>query len=96
MVGYKKMFSPATQKAIEIVNSPKYGKLRSILAIYPMTIPKDGVKALERQEVINWLNNGVHPLSFMMAVGGAVSSVTTLCNEAGHGAVVLQFRNNFV
>lgn len=91
VVGFKKMFSPATQKAVEIVNSPKYGKLRSVLAIYPMTIPNDGPAVLERREVVNWLNNGVHPLSFMMAVGGAVSSVTALCNDAGHGAVVLQF-----
>ena len=93
VVGYKKIFSPAVQKVIEIVNSPKYGKLHSLLAVYPMTIPADGKRILEAREMSNWLNNGVHPISFMMAVGGKVSSVTSLCDAAGRGLVALQFAN---
>jgi len=93
VVGYKKLFSPAAQKAIEVVNSPKYGDLQSVLAIYPMTIPADGQKVLESRELCNWLNNGTHPLSFMMALGGKVSSVTSLCNKTGQGVVALQFAN---
>lgn len=96
VVGYKKIFSPAAQKAIEIVNSPKYGNLQSILAVYPMTIPNNGKEILESREVPNWLNNGVHPLSFMMAAGGKVSSVTSICNEAGRGIFAMQFANGVV
>lgn len=91
VVGYKKVFSPAATKAIEIANSPKYGQLQSLLAVYPMTIPPDGPRVLESREATNWLNNGVHPISFMMAVGGKVGSVTALCNASGCGVFVMEF-----
>ena len=96
VVGYKKVFSPSSQKTIEIANSPKYGKLRSLLAVYPMMIPLDGKRILEAREVSNWLNNGVHPISFMMAVGGKVSSVTSICNSDGRGIFAMQFSSGVV
>ncbi len=96
VVGYKKIFSPAALKTLEIVQSPQYGNLQSLLAVYPMTIPKDGKKIIENRDVPNWLNNGIHPLSFMMAIGGKVSSVTSICNEAGHGVFALQFANGVI
>lgn len=91
VVGFKKIFMPAAQKAIEIVHSPRYGRPRSILAVYPMTIPGNGREILETGEAPNWLINGVHPLSFLMAVGGRVSAVTALRNDAGNGILALQF-----
>ncbi len=93
VVGFKKIFMPAAEKAIEIVNSPKYGNLRSALAVYPMTIPGNGREILEKGDAPNWLLNGVHPLSFLMAVGGRVSAVTAVCNEARNGILALQFAN---
>ena len=94
VVGYKKVFSPAGQKSLEIVNSAQYGDLQSLLAIYPMTIPADGQAVLESGEVCNWLNNGIHPLSWMLSLGGKVSSVTTIANSNGQGVVALQFAND--
>jgi hypothetical protein len=38
VVGFKKAFMPATQKAIEVFSTEGYGPLRSMLAEYPMTI----------------------------------------------------------
>lgn len=96
VAGYKKAFAPATRKAVEIVNSPKYGELQSVLAVYPMTIPSDGAAQLDSPQVSNWLNNGVHPLSFLQAVGGRVASVTALCNASGHGVLTLQFANGAI
>lgn len=96
VVGYKKIFAPSTRKAIEIANSPKYGQLQSLLAIYPMTIPGEGAKALESGEVTNWLNNGVHPISFLMALGGKVASVTSMCNASGQGIFAMQFVSGVV
>jgi predicted dehydrogenase len=93
VVGFKKIFMPAAQKAIEVTYSPKYGNLRSILAVYPMTIPGNGREILDKGEAPNWLINGVHPLSFMMAVGGKVSAVTTICNETRNGILAIQFAN---
>ena len=67
-----------------------------MLAVYPMSIPRDGEKTLASREVSNWLNNGLHPISFMMALGGKVASVTALCNEAGRGIFAMQFANGVV
>ena len=96
VVGYKKVFSPAAQKADEIINSDKFGKLQSMLSVYPMTVPPEGKKALAAPDVSNWLNNGIHPLSFMMALGGKVAGVTTICNKEGRGIVALQFASGVV
>jgi predicted dehydrogenase len=96
VVGFKKAFMPATQKAIEIFSTEAYAPLRSILAEYPMTIPEDGEAVLREGSVVNWLRNGCHPLSLCMAVGGAVSAVTV--HRAGHGGgvCVLEFANGVI
>lgn len=92
-VGFKKAYMPATLKAKELLASPDFGQLRSLLAVYPMTIPADGARVLEAGEYCNWLANGCHPLSLMLALGGRVSSVTTLLGpgEQAVGVVYLQF-----
>jgi len=96
VVGLKKAFMPSAKKALEIANSTKYGNLRSILAIYPMSIPKNGREILEAGGTPNWLRNGVHPLAFLMYIGGKVSSVTAHCNEHENGILALQFANGVV
>ena len=96
VVGFKKAFMPATQKAIEIFSAEPYAPLRSILAEYPMTIPEDGEAVLREGQYVNWLRNGCHPLSLCMAVAGAVSAVTL--HRAGHGGgvCVLEFANGVI
>lgn len=93
MVGFKKVFMPSTRKALEMVESKKYGNLKSILAVYPMTIAANGKEVLESREFTNWLANGCHPLSFLMRIGGQVRSVTTNRSPSGHGIVFLEFVN---
>lgn len=97
-VGFKKAYMPAVRKAKELIAQPDFGDLRSLLAVYPMTIPADGVGVLERGERCNWLNNGCHPLSLLLEVGGRVQSVTTLLGpgKAGVGVVHLAFANGAV
>ncbi|MDR2932134.1 MAG: Gfo/Idh/MocA family oxidoreductase [Oscillospiraceae bacterium] len=93
VVGFKKAFMPATLKAKEVIDSEKYGHPNSILAVYHMCMPTNGREILEKGETPNWLLNGVHPLAFMMAVGGPVDTVTTHINAAGYGAVMLGYKN---
>lgn len=92
VVGFKKAFMPATQKIIEIFDTEKYGPLRTLLGVYPMNIPHDGERILSAGEHTNWLQNGVHPLSLILAVGGKVSAVTVHRSERG-GVCVLHFAN---
>jgi len=91
VVGLKKAFTPAAIKAKEFASSEKYGGLRSILATYHMTLPKNGEDVLNAADPPNWLLNGVHPLSFLCEVGGKVSEVVSYTNSAGYGAVLLRY-----
>jgi predicted dehydrogenase len=97
-VGFKKAYMPATRKAHELIASPEFGPLRSILAVYPMTIPHNGREILDSGQYCNWLANGCHPLSLMIALGGRVEEVTTLRGPGEHavGVVSLQFANGAV
>ena len=95
-VGFKKAYMPATRKTVELIGQPEFGALRSMLAVYPMTIRADGAAVLKGGEFTNWLGNGIHPLSLMLAVGGQVASVTTVrgpvgANNEAVGAVHLAF-----
>lgn len=97
VVGLKKAFMPSTEKAVEIANSPDYGNLKSILAVYPMSVEKNGEEILRERTVINWLNNGCHPMAFLLRVGGKVSAVTVHRGGTGTGGVcVLEFENGVV
>jgi len=96
VVGFKKAFMPATDKTIEIIESDEYGPLRSMLGVYSMTVPEDGGAVLEERRITNWLSNGCHPLSFLLAVGGPVQAVTTHRAKPGGGACVLEFRDGVV
>jgi predicted dehydrogenase len=91
VVGLKKAFMPAAVKVREIIAAEKYGNLKSVLAVYHMTIPKEGREILERGEAPNWLRNGVHPLAFLSEVGGRVEEVLTYTNAEGYGAVLLRY-----
>ena len=96
VVGFKKVFMPATRKAIEIISQPGFGPLWSMLAQYPMSIPENGREILERREATNWLGNGVHPLSLMLAVGGEVQNVHVHRGKPEGGACVLLFKSGAV
>ena len=96
VVGFKKAFMPATRKVIEIISAEGNGPLRTVLAEYPMSIPTDGEKILRERVFTNWLGNGCHPLSAMMAVGGKVSAVTVHRGAHEGGVCVLEFESGAV
>jgi predicted dehydrogenase len=101
VIGFKKAFLPATEKATELfvgsTEAPaRYAPIRTILGVYPMSVPGDGARVLEAREFNNWLANGVHPLAFFLAVGGPVEFVTTHRGTHGGGAVILQFESGAV
>lgn len=96
VVGFKKVFMPAAEKAYEIIHSPRYGGLKSILAVYPMSMPENGAQVLASGAFTNWLGNGCHPLSLMLAAAGPVKRVTTHRTQDGSGAVILEFANGVV
>jgi predicted dehydrogenase len=101
VVGFKKVFMPSARKALEVIGSERYGNLKTMLAVYPMDVPPDGKTVLETRKFVNWLGNGVHPLSLLLAAGeaaggGSVATVTTHRGSNGGGAVILQFRSGII
>lgn len=96
VVGYKKAFMPATQKVIELLGREDSGPLRTMLAIYPMSIPEDGENVLVEGRYVNWLANGCHPLSLMIAVGGPVAEVAVHRGAQGGGACILRFESGAI
>ncbi len=96
VVGCKKAFMPATRKVIEILSAPGNGPLRSMLAVYPMTIPANGREVLEKGSFTDWLGNGIHPLSLMIAVGGPVRQVTVLRGKFDGGVCALEFESGAI
>jgi predicted dehydrogenase len=93
VVGFKKAFMPATQKVIEVFAQDTYGPLRTLLAEYPMSVPEDGERVLAERRFTNWLANGCHPLSLLLAVGGPVTALTVHRGQRGGGVCVLEFAN---
>lgn len=96
VVGFKKAFMPATRKVIEILSNDEFGPLEGMSAEYVMTIPEDGEAVLRDRQAPNWLKNGCHPLSLMLAVGGPVGAVTMHRSGSGVGVCVLEFENGAV
>lgn len=96
VVGYKKAFMPAVRKAVEILALDGIGPLRSIVGIYPMSIPENGRKVLDESEATNWLANGCHPLSVFLEIGGPAAAVTTHRGKHGGGALIIEHANGAV
>ena len=96
VVGFKKAFMPATRKVIEILGDDDFGPLEGMSAEYVMTIPEDGEAVLRNRQVPNWLKNGCHPISLMLAVGGQVDAVTMHRSTTGVGVCVLEFASGAI
>ncbi|TVR52482.1 MAG: gfo/Idh/MocA family oxidoreductase [Puniceicoccaceae bacterium] len=96
VVGYKKAFMPATDKAIELLSAEGGKALQSALAVYPIDVPEDGRRILEEGVFTNWLGNGCHPLSLLVAVAGEVEALTVRRSRHGGGMCLLEFAGGAV
>jgi len=96
VVGFKKAFMPATDKAVELFKDGEFGPIRSVLGVYPMDIPSGGEQVLRDGVHTNWLANGCHPLSFLIAVGGRVSGVIVHRGVHGGGVCVLEYASGAI
>ena len=101
VVGFKKAFMPAVDKVLEILALERHKPLHSMLAVYPIGVPAGGRRILAEGRMTNWLGNGVHPLSLLIAVGGPAGAVTvhrsgTCGDDEAGGACVLEFRSGAI
>ncbi len=96
VVGFKKAFMPVTQKVIRLLAKKDYQPISSILAQYPVHLPPEGESVLSERKFTDWLGNGCHPISLLVAVGGKVKSVATIRSPGSASICVLQFANGIV
>ncbi len=97
-VGFKKAYMPAARKAQELLGEAAFGPLRSLLAVYPVIIPRDGRQVLASGVSPPFLEVGCHPLSLMRFLGGDITAVTTLRGpgEEAVGTVNVQFASGAI
>src|SRR5690606_9607847 len=98
IVGFKKVFMPAAEKVMEIMADQRFGPIQDMVGFYPFGqgMPEDGERVLNERVTTNWLANGVHPLSLMMAVGGKVEAVTVHAGGKSGAACILHFANGTI
>lgn len=96
VVSFKKAFMPATRKAKDLLAAAEQQPLRSLLGVYPLSLPEDGPAVLEEGRKSAWLSNGCHPLALMLELGGPVEAVTTHRSKHDGGACILHYASGAI
>jgi predicted dehydrogenase len=97
MVGFKKCFYPAIEKAKEIVERPEFGRPMSIITRYPQYVPADDEKgSLKGTPLFGFLDHLVHPASILLYLMGPAESLTYRRAANGSGFALLRFANGAV
>ncbi len=107
LVGLKKMFFPANEKAKELAYEPEFGKLSLATLQYPQHIPtveqfaayaEAGGGALpdEARPVISFLDHLCHPASLMVELLGMPDTLSYERSSAGSGVATFTFASGIV
>jgi predicted dehydrogenase len=101
MVGFKKMFFPANEKARDIMSAPDFGRAQLVTLRYPQYVPSPEefeayIKGGANNCVVGFVDHLCHPVSLMLLLLGMPR---TLCYErsgAGSGAALFTFASGAV
>lgn len=95
MVGLKKMFFPANEKAMELMGRPDFGRPSLALLQYPQYVPTRGefARYLDGERVapvVGFLDHLCHPASLLVFLLGMPESL--FYERSGNGAGLATFR----
>lgn len=101
LVGFKKMFFPANEKAGELMSRKDFGKASLVTLQYPQYVPtmeefEAWLSRGERNKVVGFLDHLCHPVSLLVFLMGMPG---TLCYErsaSGAGAATFTFDSGAV
>ena len=95
-VGFKKMFFPANVKAEEISSRPEFGRITSISARYPQSLPPIEHRS-DPRKMASFLDHILHPHSVLRLVGGPIAWIfVNRNNVVGSAVVSVQFRSGTI
>ncbi len=100
MVGLKKMFFPANEKAAELVRAPEFGAVSYVSIQYPQRIPTVEEFAAyargERGPAVGFLDHLCHPAALMVCLLGMPRTLYYERSDAGAGVAVFRFESGAV
>ncbi|MHC4984890.1 MAG: Gfo/Idh/MocA family protein [Planctomycetota bacterium] len=109
VVGFKKMFAPANQKAKELIDAPDFGAVSLATFQYPLHLPtpeemaryfgdldKLGAGGQAVSEVTDFLDHLCHPVSLMLMLLGMPKTLTYQAGPNRAGAATFTFESGAV
>ena len=97
MVGMKKMFFPANEKAAQLMREPDFGRVSLATLQYPQYVPTVEEMAAYRQgqridKAIGFLDHLCHPVSLLLFLLGMPQTLYYQRSDSGAGAGHLHLR----
>ncbi|MFQ5808698.1 MAG: Gfo/Idh/MocA family protein [Armatimonadota bacterium] len=99
LVGFKKCFVPAVQRAREIMQREEFGSLTSLYVRYPQRLPSERDKREGGKRLRGFLDHIAHPGSIVQYLAGPISTVIherSGGEEGGGGFALLRFASGAV
>lgn len=99
LVGFKKCFFPAIEKAKAIIEGKGFGKLNTLYVRYPQCLPdRTGVRGplTHNPSLIGLLDHIVHPGSIISYLGGKMKSVFYQSSSVRGGFINIEFENGAI
>ena len=100
MVGLKKMFFPANEKAAELMRAPEFGRVSYVSIQYPQYLPTVEEFAAygrgERGSAVGFLDHLCHPAAVMVFLLGMPRTLCYERSDAGAGVAVFRFDSGAV
>jgi predicted dehydrogenase len=101
VVGLKKMFFPANEKAKELMSSADFGKTQLVTLQYPQYVPSleefdDYIHHGKRNAVVGFLDHLCHPASLLIGLLGMPESLYYERSDSGAGLATFRYASGAI
>lgn len=101
LVGFKKMFAPANEKAKELLSEASFGTPHLLLLQYPQNVPtqEEFTRYFAQEDVgsvRDFLDHICHPVSLLIYLMGMPVSLSFVRSAAGGGVVTFSFSSGAI
>ena len=102
MVGLKKMFCPANEKAYELAHAPEFGHISLVTAQYPQSIPTPPEMAAYLRDdqqvpaVASFLDHLCHPAALLVFLLGMPEALTFERSSSGAGLATFTYQSGAI